>query len=262
MPGPSSPPAGSRSPHCPRGAPLPTHLCPDPARGPAFHGRAGSDRRVRRDGASATSSRPGPASTPKARPKGFVMLPSGRLDVRAGDPVESLDEDATTGARGAHRTRGRRLPAAHWTFSTADDGGARARSSGQPLPLEMTLISGWRGVRPGVSPRLERDGAESGRLLRRRRRHRRARHDRGRVRRRDPDPRPLHRQAGDRPGQGLYDAGPHDYSEKLKTCPTKDWADGRPADRRSTFTCTSYRTVVVVAVRRRRMGAQGHDRSR
>jgi hypothetical protein len=89
-------------------------------------------------------------------PKGHLLLPSGRLDIRAGEPVESIPEDATSEREARTAPDGGVFLPLTWTFRT----GSMARLVplfGRPLPIRMTLISG--GERYALAPpTAERDG--------------------------------------------------------------------------------------------------------
>lgn len=175
-------------------------------------------------------------------PKAYLMLPSGRLDVRAGAPVDRLPEDATTERRARTAPEGGVFVPLTWTYSTA----SMAKLEpvfGQPLPVEMTLITDGEDY-PLASPTQERDGIAADAYY-------------VAVEGTGEDLTLEVEYAGETQtldlvtgetdkgrAAGLYGLNPADYSEKLRNCPTADWIDFGPLVQ-ITFACS--RSDVVVA---------------
>ncbi|MDQ4054067.1 MAG: hypothetical protein M3237_15380 [Actinomycetota bacterium] len=175
-------------------------------------------------------------------PKTHLLLPSGRLDVRAGAPIDALTGDATHERTARDAPGGGVFVPITWTFRTAE----MARLVpvfGRPLPIEMTLISG--GERYTLSPPVvERDGEDvdayyvavggTGQQL-------------------DLEvtyagvTQMLDLVSGDRSkGQadGLYSMDTSGYSITPRPCPSDGWIDEGPAVQ-VTFSCTSTKPLVV-----------------
>ena len=174
--------------------------------------------------------------------QGYVMLPSGRLDVRAGRPTDRLAADTTTERKVRTAPEGGVFVPLTWTYSTASMAKLQP-VFGKPTPVEMTLISDGEDYRL-VSPSAERDGAASdayyiavegtGKQLTLEVEYA------GETQTLDL----VTGKTSKGKAAGLYDLNPADYSEKLKNCPTTDWTDFGPLVQ-VTFTCS--RSDVVVA---------------
>jgi hypothetical protein len=175
-------------------------------------------------------------------PEGHVLLPSGRLDIRAGEPVESIPEEATSERAARTAPDGGVFVPLTWTFRTASMA-KLVPVFGRPLPIEMTLVS--NGERYTLAPpAVERDGegvdayyiavdgtgeqvgleveyagvtqtldlAEGGR-------------DEGRA-------------------KALYDLDTSGYSPEPKPCPSDDWINAGPTVQVA-FSCTSTDALMV-----------------
>ncbi len=175
-------------------------------------------------------------------PKGFLMVPSGRLDIRVGHPVLRLDEEATTEREVRNAPEGGVFLGITWTFAEGDMG-AYDKIFGQPLPLEMTLTSGGKEYAL-APPRLARVGAESDAYY-------------VAVGGDGEDAvitveyagvtQTLDLVSGQRePGEAkrLYQLDPGKVSVEPLPCPSDGWIDEGPNVQPS-FTCTRYGTIVV-----------------
>ncbi len=173
--------------------------------------------------------------------KAFLMLPSGRLDVRAGTPVDQLAEGATTERQERTAPEGGVFVPLTWTYTTAEMA-KFAKVFGRPLTVEMELVTGGESY-PLAPPTIERDGqtAEAYYVA---------------VDGSAEDLQLKVDYAGETQtvdlltgkrseglAAGLYDLDPSDYSEKLNTCPSESWTDFGPLVQ-TTFTCTSSDAVV------------------
>ena len=175
-------------------------------------------------------------------PKAHVQLPSGRLDVRAGAPVESLTSDATRERTPRDAPGGGAFVPITWTFRTADME-KLAHLFGRPRTVEMTLVSqGERYKLP--PPTTERDGERADAYYI-------AVEGAGEKATLEVDyageTQSLDLRTGKRSAgraAGLYDVDPADYSAKLKTCPSSEWTDFGPLVQ-STFTCSSGDVMVA-----------------
>jgi hypothetical protein len=175
-------------------------------------------------------------------PKGFLMLPSGRLDIRVGHPVMRLDEEATTEREVRNAPEGGVFLGVTWTFGEGDMG-VYDKIFGQPLPLEMTLTSGGKEY-PLAPPRLARVGAESDAYYV--------------AVEGDGEDAVIEveyagvtqtldlvtgkRETGE--AQRLYQLDPSKVTDEPLPCPSEDWIDEGP-NVRATFSCTRYGTIVV-----------------
>lgn len=175
-------------------------------------------------------------------PKGFLLVPSGRLDIRAGHPVERLDEDATTQREVRTAPDGGVFLGITWTFGPGDMH-AFDKVFGQPLPLTMTLTSGGKEY-PLAPPRMALTGAESDAYYV-------ALEGDGEDAVIEVEyagvSQTLDLYSGKRePGdaKALYQLDASKYSAEPVPCPTDGWIDEGP-NVRSTFSCTRYGAIVV-----------------
>jgi len=175
-------------------------------------------------------------------PKAHLMVPSGRLDVRAGDPVESVPADATRERSAREAPEGGVFVPLTWTYRT-DSFEKLLPVFGRAQTIDMTLVSG-DGSYPLAAPvaELDGEGAEAfyvaiegtGKDLELELEYA------GETQTLDLVSGKL--KAGR--AEPLYDLDPAKYSEKLKTCATEDWIDKSPLTQ-TTFTCTSADTLVL-----------------
>lgn len=174
-------------------------------------------------------------------PKGFLMLPSGRLDVRAGKPVASVDDDQTRERNARTAPDGGVLVPFTWSFSTVEME-KLSLVFGRPLPIEMTLVSDGEPY-PLAAPSADRDGQNAvayyvavdgaGNDLQ-------LEVEYGGV------TQTLDLVSGDRAegrAKALYDLDPSEYSEKLRPCDSDEWAERGPLEQ-ITFSCTRTDAVV------------------
>ncbi len=174
--------------------------------------------------------------------KGSLMLPSGRLDIRAGKPITSLVADETREHEARTAPDGGVFLPITWTFRTADME-TLARVFGRALPVEMTLVSGGEEYTL-APPEVARNGESieayyvavegSGKKAEIQVEY-------------AGETQTLDLVSGKRKAglaQGLYDLDPTQYSEELKPCPSDGWLDEGPLVQ-ATFTCTRSDTVVV-----------------
>ena len=175
-------------------------------------------------------------------PKAYLQLPSGRLDVRAGAPIDGLTGDATRERTERDAPDGGSFVPITWTFRTVEMA-KLAKVFGRPLTMEMTLVSGGQRYKL-PAPTTERDGETADAYYV-------AVGGAGDQAKLEVDyageTQTLDLRTGKRAAgraTGLYDLNPADYSEKLKTCPSSDWTDFGPLVQ-STFTCSSSDVVVA-----------------
>jgi hypothetical protein len=175
-------------------------------------------------------------------PAGFLLVPSGRLDIRAGKPVADVSEDATTERESRTAPSDGVLVPLTWTYRT---GGSELLSHvfGRPQTIEMDLVSDGKHY-PLVPPTADRDGEAvdayyvavdgDGKQLQLELEYAGVTQT-------------LDLRSGKRTtglAQGLYDLDLTKLSDKLTTCPSDGWLNEGPLVQ-STFTCTSTDTVVA-----------------
>ena len=173
--------------------------------------------------------------------KGFVLLPSGRLDVRAGAPVQNLAVSETRERRARTSPDGGAFVPLTWSYATADMK-KLVPVFGRPLTVGLTLVSGGNRYRLSP-PEVGTDGQSAAAYY-------------VAVEGSGEDAtieiqyadvtQTLDLRTGDRSAgraAALYDVDLTTYTEKLKTCPTKDWSMGGRLTQVA-FTCSSTPVLV------------------
>ncbi len=174
--------------------------------------------------------------------EGFLVVPSGRLDIRAGTPVESIDAEATTEREQRTAPTGGVFVPITWTFRS---GGIEklTRIFGRPQPIDMTLVSDGTSY-PLSPPSVGRDGeAVDAYYL--------AVDGNGERLELELEyagvTQTLDLVSGSQEtgrAQGLYDLADAKYSEKLRDCPDGNWP-GRDPLTEVRFTCQRADSLTV-----------------
>jgi len=175
-------------------------------------------------------------------PKGHLLLPTGRLDVRAGKPIESLSADVTQERTERTAPDGGVFVPLTWTYLTT----AMEKLEpvfGPTLPIDMTLVTDGESY-PLTPPTPERDGeraeayyvavAGTGKKVSLEVEYAGVTQS-------------LDLASGKRdPGaaKNIYSMDTSTYSEELKPCPSQTWIDEGPLAQAG-FTCNRTNAVVV-----------------
>ncbi len=174
--------------------------------------------------------------------QGFLVVPSGRLDIRAGTPVESITAEATTEREQRTAPEGGVFVPITWTFRS---GGIEklTRIFGRPQPIDMTLVSDGTSY-PLSPPSVERDGEAVDAYYV-------AVEGEGKELELELGYSGVTQTldlltGGQQTGraQGLYDLGEVAYSDKLRACPTDEWL-GRDPMVQVGFTCQRADSLTV-----------------
>lgn len=167
--------------------------------------------------------------------EGFLVVPSGRLDIRAGEPVTELPADATTERTARTAPDGGVFVPITWTFRTGRIDLLTA-IFGRPQTIEMALVSDGKRY-PLAAPTADRNGEAVDAYY-------------TAVEGEGEDlelkleyagvTQTLDLVTGEQQtegAQGLYDLAGVEYTGEKRKCPTEDWLEGEDPLVQVTFDC-------------------------